>query len=71
MDVFQMLQNLAHSPYPEGMEVVVVTGLNSDEVAEKGGLPQGVILPKPVPFLLLREIAEQLLLQQEQVECLG
>jgi len=70
MDGFQMLQALAVSPLREGMEIVVVTGLGPDEIADRGGLPRGVtLLPKPVPFAQLRELAEGLLAQREAVEC--
>ena len=70
MDGFQMLQALAVSPLREGMEIVVVTGLSAEEIADRGGLPRGVtLLPKPVPFTQLRELAEGLLAQREAVEC--
>lgn len=70
MDGFQMLQTLALSPFREGMEIIVVTGLGPDEIAERGGLPRGIsLLSKPVPFARLREIVEQLLTKREQIEC--
>lgn len=71
MDGFQMLHHLAHSPFREGMEIVVVTGLSAEEIADRGGLPQGVtLLPKPVPFLKLRDMVEALLAKREQAACL-
>ena len=70
MDGFQMLQTLVHSPFREGMEIVVVTGLDADEIAARGGLPRGVTLfPKPVPFGRLREMVEAILVKREQIEC--
>jgi excisionase family DNA binding protein len=72
MDGFQMLHHLVYSPFREGMEIAVVTGLDQDEIADRGGLPQGVtLLPKPVPFARLREIVERLLRKREQAACLA
>lgn len=72
MDGFQMLHHLVHSPFREGMEIAVVTGLDEEEIADRGGLPQGVtLLPKPVPFARLREIVERLLHKREQAACLA
>jgi excisionase family DNA binding protein len=72
MDGFQMLHHLVHSPFREGMEIAVVTGLDQEEIADRGGLPQGVtLLPKPVPFARLREIVERLLRKREQAACLA
>jgi excisionase family DNA binding protein len=62
IDGFQMLRTVLSSPYREGMEVVVVTGMDTHAIAEAGGLPSGIrCLPKPVPFTELRSIAETLL----------
>lgn len=72
MDGFQMLHHLVHSPFREGMEIAVVTGLDQEEIADRGGLPPGVtLLPKPVPFARLREIVERLLHKREQAACLA
>jgi excisionase family DNA binding protein len=52
MDGFQMLQTLKRpgSGY-ESLKVVVVSGLNGQEIAEGGGLPVSVtFLPKPVHY---------------------
>ena len=52
MDGFQMLQTLKRpgSGY-ETLKVVVVSGLNAQEIAEGGGLPADVtFLPKPVHY---------------------
>lgn len=70
IDGFRMLQTLACSPFREGMEIVVVTGLSEDAIADRGGLPGGVkLLPKPVPFDCLRESVEHLLARRERIAC--
>lgn len=57
MDGFELIRSLATSSFREGMEIVVVTGLDAAEVAARGGLPNGVrMFPKPVPFAELRGI---------------
>jgi excisionase family DNA binding protein len=58
MDGFQMLRTLRTMPQLDAMEVVVVTGLDPADVAQRGGLPSGTaILPKPIPFPELERIA--------------
>lgn len=62
MDGFQLIRNLAASSFREGMEIVVVSGLDAAEVETRGGLPPDVrLFPKPVPFAELRGIAAGLL----------
>jgi excisionase family DNA binding protein len=62
MDGFQMVQTLCKSSFREGMEIVVVTGMKDEEIADKGVLPSDVhVLHKPVPFAELKSIAESLL----------
>jgi len=57
MDGFELIRSLATSSFREGMEIVVVTGLDAADVAARGGLPNGVrMFPKPVPFAELRNI---------------
>lgn len=58
MDGFDMLRTLRAMPELDAMEIVVVTGLDADEVARRGGLPGGIpVLPKPIPFDQLEAIA--------------
>lgn len=58
MDGFQMLRTLRAMPQLDAMEIVVVTGLDPSDVAQRGGLPNGTaILPKPIPFSELERIA--------------
>lgn len=61
-DSFQLISNLATSTLREGLEIVVVTDLSSDQIAGHGGLPESVrILPKPFPFSALRDICTGIL----------
>ena len=62
LDGFQMVRTLVTSSFREGMQIVVVTGLDAVDVASRGGLPEGVrLFSKPVPFAELREIASDIL----------
>jgi len=62
MDGFQLVRSLAASSFREGMEIVVVTGLDAADIEARGGLPSDVrLFPKPVPFAELRTIAAGLL----------
>ena len=57
MDGFELIRSLATSSFREGMEIVVVTGLDAADVEARGGLPDGVrLFPKPAPFAELRAI---------------
>ena len=57
LDGIQLIHSLAATSYREGMEIVVVSGLDPADIASRGGLPSGVpVFPKPVPFLELRAI---------------
>lgn len=54
VDGFYMLRTLEHAAQVANTEIVVVTGLDSAEIAQRGGLPDGIgVLPKPVPFATL------------------
>lgn len=58
MDGFEMLRELARIPETAQTIVVAVTGLDADTINERGGLPANVqILPKPIPFTRLLDIA--------------
>lgn len=62
MDGFELIRSLATSSFREGMEIVVVTGLDAADVAARGGLPPGIrLFPKPVPFAELRAIVAGML----------
>lgn len=58
MDGFGMLRVISSTPELSRTRIVVVTGLDAEEVRLRGGLPAGIeILPKPVPFDRLLAIA--------------
>ncbi|KAB2925208.1 MAG: response regulator [Dechloromonas sp.] len=60
MDGFRMLQALKEQPELADMTLVVVTGLHPEEIADQGGVPEGIpVLPKPIPFQRLLTIAEE------------
>lgn len=62
LDGFQMVRTLNSSPFREGMEIVVVSGLDATDIESRGGLPAGVpVYPKPVPFDALRLLCQKLL----------
>lgn len=58
IDGFEMLKILQSTPRYARMAIAVVSGLDADEIALRGGVPSGVfVLPKPVPFTRLLGIA--------------
>lgn len=60
MDGFRMLRALRAQPELDDMAVVVVTGLDPEEIEDHGGIPEGIpVLPKPIPFASLLAIAEE------------
>jgi len=57
MDGFQMIKALKKMPELEDCTIIVVSGLTKDEIAAKGGLPDGVdLFIKPIPFDALKNI---------------
>jgi excisionase family DNA binding protein len=64
MDGFSMLRVLRETPEFAQTTIVVVTGLDAAEVELRGGVPANVeVLPKPIPFNRLLEIATGLVNQ--------
>lgn len=58
MDGFQMLRQLTAMPELADITMVVVTGLTPEEIEAHGGVPAEIpVLPKPIPFERLRDIA--------------
>ncbi len=54
----QMLRVLRSMPELDNTEIVVVTGIDAQELALHGDMPDGIlVLPKPVPFARLEQIA--------------
>lgn len=57
LDGFQLVRSLADSAFRAGIEIVVVTGLDSAAIARLGGLPEGLrVMSKPVPFAELQNL---------------
>ncbi|QSI77964.1 MULTISPECIES: response regulator [Niveibacterium] len=55
LDGFAMISKLRSDPKLEDMDIIVVTGLSQEDIAERGGLPDDVtIYGKPVPFKELK-----------------
>lgn len=72
MDGFRMLQVLHNSRNYEKMRIVVVTGLDKDEVEARGGIPSGMgLYRKPVPFPRLRALVEEILAGQPKAVTIG
>ncbi len=63
MDGYAMLQSLRKSSAFSRMAIIVVTGVPSYEIANKGGLPKAVRLygKAPVPFWEMRELMQGLI----------
>jgi excisionase family DNA binding protein len=61
MDGFAMLRVLRASPELARTQIVVVSGLDADEIERRGGLPSSVDChPKPVPFQALQDLATRI-----------
>ena len=59
MDGFEMLRVLSRMPEVRHMTIAVVSGLDATEIEARGGLPAEIeVLPKPIPFGRLLELAE-------------
>lgn len=58
MDGFRMLEVLHKAPDAAFTTIVVVSGLDAVDIEAQGGIPKGIeVLPKPIPFDRLRDIA--------------
>ncbi len=66
MDGFRMLRALqAMKPLAQSMDILVVTALSPADIADRGGLPEGIeSFTKPVPFSHLEQRARRLLAQK-------
>lgn len=67
MDGFQMVRSLSSSSFREGMEIVVVTGLDDEDIVTRGGMPPGVrVMHKPIPFVELKSLVEGMIARRRQ-----
>lgn len=58
MDGFKMLNIIRKAPELSGIQIIVVSGLNQEEIANRGGVPKDIpVLPKPIPFDQLQAFA--------------
>ncbi len=58
MNGFEMIRSLRAQPELGALQIVVVTGLDANEIDDRGGIPADIpVLPKPIPFDQLSEIA--------------
>ena len=65
LDGFRMLRTVQGAPELAGMKIVVVSGLDPEEIEQRGSIPAGIpILPKPIPFGQLEAIAGQILAER-------
>lgn len=63
-DGIQMLNEILKVPDMNNTKIVVVTGLEADEIDKMGVIPDGVmVLPKPIPFNTIETILLQKLSQ--------
>jgi CheY-like chemotaxis protein len=61
MDGFRMLKTIRNTVELAHTAIVVVTGLSAEEIKTGGMMPDDIpVLPKPIPFERLKEIAMQL-----------
>jgi excisionase family DNA binding protein len=72
MDGFNMLRVLRSTPEFDPTTIAVVTGLDAAEIAQRGGIPDGIeILAKPIAFDRLLAIATDIVklghVQRDQV----
>ena len=68
IDGFVMLRALQNAPEAAQTRIVVVSGLDQSEIEASGGLPPGIeVLPKPIPFDRLLQIASELASQRKRL----
>ena len=61
VDGFSVLRILQRTPELASVKIVVVSGLDPLAIADRGGIAPGIeLLPKPIPFERLQEIASTL-----------
>lgn len=55
VDGITLLRKVRANPKYSGMEIIVVTGLDSAEIQRRGGLPENIsVFLKPAPFALIQ-----------------
>ncbi len=62
MDGFKMLNTICSVPEFSDTAIIVVSGLDQAEIANRGGVPEGIpVLPKPIPFDQLQSFTESVI----------
>lgn len=65
MDGFKLLRVLRSKPELDRTTIVVVSGLDAADIQARGGIPAGIeLLPKPIPFDRLLDIAKHIVEKQ-------
>lgn len=65
VDGFEIIRLLRNDKELQNLAIVVVTGLDAAEIAERGGLPVDIsVFPKPVPFEQLQGYIKACLTQR-------
>jgi len=60
MDGFRMIRMLRETPDFRDMEIIVVTALGADDIADRGGLPEDVrVFTKPIAFSRLEALVRE------------
>ncbi len=60
MDGFRMIRSLHANADFKDMDILVVTALGKDEIADRGGLPEGIqVFTKPAPFSTLEQLVRE------------
>jgi excisionase family DNA binding protein len=58
VDGFDMLRQMHKTPEMANTTIVVVSGMDAEDIEARGGIPTDIeVLPKPVPFHRLQDIA--------------
>jgi excisionase family DNA binding protein len=58
VDGFDMLRQMHKTPEMANTTIVVVSGMDAAEIQARGGIPSDIeVLPKPIPFHRLQDIA--------------
>lgn len=67
LDGFRMIASLCALPVRADMEIAVVTGLSPEDIAQQGGLPDGVrVFAKPLAYAGLEALAQQVYERKQQ-----
>lgn len=69
MDGITMLQKIHATPGGGEIEIIVVTGLDAEEIQRRGGLPDGIaVFLKPAPFALIQAKIQEIANRKLQAE---